>query len=126
MEKIVSKRIRMISRWCGRSHQRHKYNQVCAQTRHTKQTNERRDIRKIRMHDPPREKRNTSNAVRGGRQQNQLPRRSGHTYSRNAGRKTTFQQRHINTTRTLHDNGHREFLPDDPSQTPRICQNQTE
>ena len=51
-------------------------------------------------------------------QQNQLPRRSSHTNSSNAGRKTTFQQCHINTQCTFHDNGHRKFLPDDFSQSP--------
>ena len=38
----------------------------------------------------PEKKRNTSHAFCGQWQQNQLPRRSSHTNSRNAGRKTTF------------------------------------
>ncbi len=74
----------------------------------------------------PEKKRNTSHAFYGWWQQNQLPRQSSYTNSRNSGCKTTFQQRHINTRRTFHDDGHHKFLSDDSSQTPRIRQNQTE
>ena len=74
MEQIVGQRIWTASKWSWRSHQRNQHNKVHSKTQRAKHTNERRDVWTICMLHPSRENRNTSNALSGWRQQNQLPR----------------------------------------------------
>ena len=82
-------------------------------------TNERRHIWAICVHAATRKGRTQSNMVHCRGRQNQLPRRSRHPKSGNAGGKNALQQRNLHKGCTLHDNGHRKLLPNDtatPSQ----------
>ncbi len=120
MEPFISQRIWKISKWHRwqnkKSHQHHR---VHMPTQSTNRTDERNHIWAIHVHGATRKGTTQLNAVHCRGRQNQLPRRSRHPNSGNAGGKNALQQHNLHEGCTLHDNGHLKLLLNDtatPSQ----------
>ena len=117
IEPFISQWIWKISKWHRRKNKKfHQHYRVYIPTQSTKQN-------KWKMshmgYSSTRKGRTQSNMVHCRGRQNQLPRRSRHPKSGNAGGKNALQQRNLHKGCTLHDNGHRKLLPNDtatPSQ----------